>query len=706
MGPKTTEDASQCVSAERCKKAIASATQYAASVMKSDGHWSGEVHSNVTITAEYVFLLCYLQLDLEPHREALVLFLRHQQQRDGSWGIAFEHPGDVSTSSEAYLALKILGVDADSPMMLAAKDFILAQGGVAKVRFFTRIYFAMFGLLPWDAVPQLPPELILVPSYMPGNIYRFSSWARATLVPLLVIAYHRPTFALPNGSSSSNDFLDEIWHQPGQKTVPYTPPISTMFLDQNWIGLGATVVDGLLYYQNRLGFPPFTRLRKYAVQKCMSWIMERQETSGDIAGIFPPLHATIIAMHLEGVKMDDMRRVRAFEAVERFTVQDRRGKRVQPCVSPCWDTALMAVGLLDSCSAGDGQAAEVKPMIDSALQWFQAHQHLRPVGDWRVYRPHTVPGGFAFEYHNSWYPDVDDTQTVIAAFFKADPSFITSDCVVAAIGWILGMQCSDGGWAGFDYNNNHLYLNRIPFSDMEAFCDPATADVTGGVVETFGMIIRASSRKNLEKSGMVDLLGRMGDACDRALKFLVGEQETDGSWYGRWGCNYLYGTSNVLCGLEYFHGHEGYDFLNETVARGVSFLLRWQNADGGWGESALSYIKSPVQSTSDKAKAVESRQFARCESTASQTAWAVMALLAYLPAHHDSIVKGIAYLLDSQTDDGYDVTLENGQEMKGYSWPEPQYTATGFPGSMMLKYEYYRHYFPMMAIGRFLAKGR
>lgn len=679
---------------DRCRSAIESARRYAAEVMKTDNHWSGEVRSNVTITAEYIFLLCYLQLDLEPQRAALTLYLESQQsESDGSWGIAPNSPGDVSVSIEAYLALKLLGVDPSSPRMLRARDFVLAKGGVASVRFFTRIYLAMFGLFPWDAVPQLAPELILIPSSMPCSVYRFSSWARVTLVPLLVIAHHRPVFALPNGHSATNDFLNELWQDNAQKYVPYAPSFSAMFKEGNWIGIGAKVADGVMYCQSRLALPTFTVLRKYAVKKCMAWILERQEPSGDWAGIFPSLHASIMAMYLEGIAMDDPRMVRAIQTLESFAVEDHGGKRFQPCVSAGWDTALMTTGLLDSCPDEDhGETAvEARRNISKALAWMKSRQLLGAQGDWRVYRPYINSGGFAFEYNNSWYPDIDDTSAVILALVKADPASITSECVIAAVEWVLGMQNRDGGWAGFDCDNDHLYLNKIPFSDMEAFCDPSTADVTGGVVEALGLILRTCGPKQRESPRMADLLARMEQACGSALDYLVSEQEADGSWYGRWGVNYLYGTTNVLWGLEHFHGRPGHEDLDIVIARALDFLSRCQNPDGGWGESAMSY-GAPELSF---AKSHE-RQYSACTSNPSQTAWALMALLAYHPISDSRIVRGIAHLLETQTESA------SSGSAASLTWPEPLYTATGFPGHMMLSYEYYKHYFPMMAIGRFL----
>jgi squalene-hopene/tetraprenyl-beta-curcumene cyclase len=336
-------------------------------------------------------------------------------------------------------------------------------------------------------------------------------------------------------------------------------------------------------------------------------------------------------------------------------------------------------------------------MANNSIAWMKSRQSLGCVGDWRVYRPFINSGGFAFEYHNSWYPDIDDTQTVVLAMIKADPESIASDCVVAAVEWMLGMQSSNGGWAGFDVDNDKLYLNKIPFSDMGAFCDPATPDVTGGVVEAMGLMMRLGESKVPQSPRMAVLLRRLSVACDRALKFLISRQEPNGSWWGRWACNRLYGTTNVLSGLEYFHGRKGYGFLKPVVERGLAFLKYWQNSDGGWGESTLSYGSKGHDNS-----------YVRAQSTPSQTAWAVSALLAYCPASDPHIVAGVTYLIDTQTQEGHG-GLINGcvvGERMGRSWLEHGHTATGFPGHMMLGYEFYSHYFPMMALGRFRSKAQ
>ncbi|KNG83300.1 putative squalene-hopene-cyclase [Aspergillus nomiae NRRL 13137] len=637
---------------------------YTYNVVHSDGHWCGEMRSNVIITAEYIFLRQALGLDLKADGAAYCRYILSQQNCDGSWGLAPEFPGDVSTTTEAYLALKILGANVDVPAMQHARAFILKAGGVAKVRVFTRIFLATFGLFPWNEVPQLPVELVLLPSTCPINIYKFASWARGTIAPLLIICHHQPVYALPNGITAENDYLDELWQDPASKTAPYGPSLWELLSEGDITGLAFSILDKLLYQLNGLRSVPF--LRSYARQQCMKWILERQEPTGDWAGIFPPMHASVYAFMLEGYKLDDPPVSLGIQAIENFAWEDAEGKRVQPCVSPVWDTTLMSIALCDAASPN-------QQIVDRAIQWIRDRQLLEPCGDWRVYRPHLAPGGFSFEYTNSHYPDIDDTAAIILAQVKHDARSCHSPSVIAAATWILGMQNPDGGWAAFDVENDKLFLNKIPFSDMDSLCDTSCADITGRILEAFGlMILRAPAKGNA--SQLSQLGPAIRAACRRAIQYLASTQETNGSWFGRWGCNYIYGTSHALCGLAYFSQD---DTLIPTLAQpALQWLKSQQNDDGGWGESLLSY-----QSPERKGQ----------RSTASQTAWALMGLLAHLPHTDIAIERGIQWLVCSQKP----------EKGLGFTWPEPVYTGTGFPNHFYLGYDYYRHYFPIMALGRY-----
>ncbi|KAL5325582.1 hypothetical protein ACEPPN_006710 [Leptodophora sp. 'Broadleaf-Isolate-01'] len=644
--------------------ALKSAIRYASDLARDDGHWCGELRSNATITAEYVFLRQALGLDMEFDKRALCQWLLSDQNHHGSWSIAPDYPGDVSTTTEAYLALKILGIPADDPVMQRARDFVIEAGGIAKVRIFTRIYLAIFGLFPWDAVPELPAELILMPAVCPINIYTLSSWARSTVIPMLVMSHHQPVYALPNMKSSTNDFLDELWCNAAEKMVPYCLPLTELWKTDTTSFVFAAV-DKVLH---RLGGLRKFPTRDYARRKCIDWILAHQEKSGDWAGIFPPMQCGILALTLEGFSLDDPCVSRGLEAIERFAWHDERGKRMQACVSPVWDTILMSVGL---CDAGVCPSTEI---LTKAINWIKAQQQLGPEGDWRIYSAQQAPGGFSFEYSNTWYPDVDDTGAAIIALLKHDPSSASSSIVTQAAVWILGMQNRDGGWAAFDTGNDQLFLNKIPFSDMDSLCDPSTADVTGRVLEAFGMILSSSHAEKIPQL----FLGQLVSACYRGISYFASEQEHNGSWYGRWGSNYLYGTSNVLCSLVTFS--DTHPDVEDMVSAGIQWLKSVQDANGGWGEGVETY-KWPEKSGSGV-------------TTASQTAWALMALLSHLPTNDVAIRRGIEFLLSSQTE----------RKGEGKSWPESQYTGTGFPNFFYIGYELYSHYFPMMALGRYKAK--
>lgn len=703
----------------------------------SEDHWCGELKSNVTITAEYIFLRQSLGhwRGSNSSREPLSRYLFSEQSDDGSWNIAPGEHGNISATVEAYLALKILGHTCkESLAMRKARDWIVTVGaGIENVRVFTRIYLATFGLFPWSAVPQLPAELIFMPSAAPINIYRLSSWARSTVIPLLVVCHHQPIWALPNGKSHNNDFLDELWLDPSNKNAPYHEGIWSMFSKSDWIGCAFTAIDMAISWAGGMRF--YNPLRKLAIRQCMQWIDAHQEASGDWAGIFPPMHVGILAYLLEGYGEDDGRVRRALEAVERFAWQDENGKRIQACVSPVWDTVLMSMALAD---VPDSEQARfgVKSLREKALTWVMGKQLLQNRGDWKIYRPALAPGGFSFEYHNEWYPDVDDTAAAVIAFLKDDERSVISSHVLDAVNWILGMQCKDGGWAAFDVDNDKLFLNRIPFSDMDSLCDPSTPDIVGRVLEAFGMFqiavtqIEQSSRRPLQT-----LLQRVGVACNRGISFLQGSQEINGAWGGRWGVNYIYGTSNVLCGLAFYLNPDDEppmsSSLQETdhpqcltvhcmARRGVDFLTSIQNSDGGWSESIATYRYPKV--TAENSPHI-CKHFSS-PSTASQTAWALMALSPYLSTSHQVITNGIRYLVQHQTETSLmSAKKSDAQALAGHqatpcqssygfnesrthsaaeTWPSNVFTGTGFPNHFYLGYTLYSHYFPMMALGRYL----
>jgi squalene-hopene/tetraprenyl-beta-curcumene cyclase len=680
----------------RAARAVASARGFAMRIQRSDGHWCAELESNTTITAEYVFMRQALGLDLDRKRDGMVRYFFAQQKADGSWGLATNHVGDVSTTAETYLALRLLGIATDDARMRDAERYILAHGGLEKMRVFTRIFFAMFGLFPWSAVPSLPPEFILLPPSSPVNVYALSSWARGTIVPLLILLHHKPLFALsksqsarssearertknpasarssearertknPESARSSearertknldspqNDWLDHLWLDPTHKDIPYSEPLARVLRETgaSWTTFFTAVDRVLGGYEGlvRRVDGPLGKLRRYALKRCEEWMLERQEDNGDWGGIFPPMLNTVLAFFVNGHSMEEGPLALGLEAIERFSVDDAAGFRIEPCQSPVWDTVLMMIGLVDS--------GPQDPALARVRDWLARRQILEEHGDWRVYNPAGQPGGWSFEYANTWYPDVDDTAAVVIAFLKQDPSSRTSECVTRAVEWIVSMQNKDGGWAAFDKQNDKLFLNEIPFSDMDSLCDPSTPDIVGRVLEALGIVNDPKYR----------------DACARGIAYLRASQEPEGSWFGRWGVNYVYGSSNVLTAL----ARQGIAADDTMVVRAIAWLRSVQNDDGGWGECLESYSSRALMG--------------RGGSTASQTAWALMALLAYVPREDSAVRRGIQWLVDRQTSEG--------------SWDEEAFTGTGFPKHFYLRYNLYRHYFPLMALGRFVA---
>ncbi|KAL8871200.1 MAG: hypothetical protein Q9174_002919 [Haloplaca sp. 1 TL-2023] len=642
--------------------ALRDAVDFSFHTQQPDGHWVAEVSADITFTAQYIMFKYAMGFDLGD-AGALQQWLLQDQKQDGSWALAPKHPGNISTSTEAYLALKILGLGLDHPAMLRARKWIVGNGGVAKSRFFTRFFLATFGLIPWTAIPQMPAELIMMPASSPLNIYTLSSWARSTLIPILIVRHHEPVYALPNGCSPQNDFLDELWIDPSDKNVPFAPPLTQLIKERDAVQFGFTAADKLLAMLGGLKKFP---LRKRARKLCIQWLLSHQEEAGDWAGFFPPMHGSVWALLLEGFPPDHKRIVLGMESIERLAITDSRGKRIAPTVSPVWDTALMMSAL---CDAGMGNEARVQQAVD----WVKDRQLLGPQGDWRIYSPNEQAGGWSFEYHNTFYPDVDDTAVIVMALIKHDPHFIGSECISSAVTWILGMQAPNGGFGAFDYDNNSLWLHKIPFSDMDSLCDPCSADITGRVLECWGFLLS-------HKKGFWDrqLAHQVGVSSERAIAWLLQEQEPMGAWWGRWGNNYNYGTGNVLRGFTDFAST--HYRVRESVARALTWFESVQNTDGGWGEDLLSYTYPEMAG--------------RGTSTAAQTAWALLSLQPYHPHCYPAIEKGIRWLIDNQ--------LVNAENDQGKSWSTALYTATGFPKVLYLGYPYYHHFFPIVALSKYV----
>lgn len=647
----------------RAKEALEQAVQFSFDHQREDGHWVAEVSSDATFTSQYVMFKYAVGLDLKSDGDAIKLWLLRDQKEDGSWGLAPELPGNVSTTTEAYLALKILGVSSEEKAMLKARDFMQANGGVAKVRFFTRFFLTTFGLVPWAAIPQIPAELILLPPSSPLNIYTMSSWARSTMIPVLIVAHHKPLYALPNGRSPDNNFLDELWIDPRNKSVPFAPPLTQLLWERDWIQFAFTAADKVLAFLCGLKKSP---TRKLALGKCVDWLLEHQEEEGDWAGFFPPMHGSVWALILEGYPLDHDAVKRGLGALERLAVQDDEGgKRLTATVSPVWDTSLVALAMCDAGTASD-------PRMCKTAEWLKCRQLLGPEGDWRVYSPCQQPGGWSFQYHNKWYPDVDDTAVVIMALAKQDNQWIETESLIHAVTWIMGMQNHDGGWGAFDCYNNKMWLHKIPFSDMDSLCDPSTADVTGRILECFGYLL-SQQRDRLEDQ----MAKKLEASANRGVNYLLKEQEKFGGWWGRWGNNYIYGSGNVLRGLVHFG--ESDRKVCSALKTAVTWFESVQNADGGWGETLASYVSPDLAGRGGP-------------SNAAQTAWALQSLLLFRPATSQAIQGGISWLVKNQTV----------QSSKGTSWPTDFYTGTGFPNVLYLGYPLYHHAFPIMALSKYL----
>lgn len=730
------------------RRALQQAVDFSLSCQQPDGHWVAPVSADATFTAQYV-MFKYAHstegLCLSPSEShAIRRWLLSDQGPDGGWSLAPGLPGNVSTSVEAYLALRLLGVPSSHPDMQRAAAFVLQQGGVASVRFFTRFFLATFGLVPWDAIPQMPAELILLPSWSKLNIYVLSSWARSTLIPILIVRHHEPVYALPQDedqvgdeddfnrskrgntcSYSCSNFLDELWVDSSTKNIPFSRSLWDCFVgaDQD-----RDLIEGLFTAGDNILSQPWIKglmnsnkspLRRLSLRKCEQWLLDHQEESGDWAGFFPPIHGSIWALLLQGYLVQHQVISLGLEALERLAVHDARGKWLQSTVSACWDTALMVNALCDArltLALGSQQHSEsgglilsqaLQTPLSKAAEWLRGMQLMVDHGDWRIYAKTQQAGGWSFEYHNSFFPDVDDTAVVIMTLVKENPQAIHSKCISNAVEWILGMQNVDGGWGAFDINNDARWLHKIPFSDMDSLVDPSTADVTGRMLECFGFLLEHHrDQQYLDRDS--NMRKRLLAASKPALDFLLSTQEKSGAWWGRWGNNYNYGTTNVLRGLASGHYWRLSSAVHEATLRAVKWLRDCQNADGGWGETLLSYADAALAGQGD--------------STAGQTAWALDSLLRFSPASDKACQRGVMWLIANQTESpshrsgafsitsqlsGGDGTFsiqltQEPEQCKGASWSINRYVGTGFPSVLYLGYPFYHHIFPMQALARYI----
>ncbi|MGA7952923.1 MAG: squalene--hopene cyclase [Gloeobacterales cyanobacterium] len=631
------------------ERAITAAQNYLLALQHPDGYWWPHLESNVTITAEIILLHKIWGTDSHRPLAKAERYLRSHQRDHGGWELFYGDNGDLSTSVEAYMALRLLGVPANDPALLKAKDFILARGGISKTRIFTKLHLALMGCYAWRGLPSLPAWVILLKHPFPITIYELSSWARGSTVPLLIVFDQKPVYSIEPDVT-----LEELYAE-GIHNVRWELPKAG-----DWSDLFVWLDDAFKLAES-LNVTPF---REEGIREAEKWILERQEATGDWGGIIPAMLNSLLALRCLGYDVNDPIVRRGLQAVDNFSVETEDTYWIQACVSPVWDTALSVRALTESGLAPN------HPTLVRAGKWLLDKQIL-DYGDWMVKNPQGKPGGWAFEFDNRFYPDVDDTAVVAIALqdVHLPDETLKKEAIARAARWIATMQCKTGGWAAFDINNDQEWLNAIPYGDLKAMIDPSTADITGRVLEMHG---RLSRDKHLATRYASDLTPQR---LERGLTYLLQEQEADGSWFGRWGVNYIYGTSEALTALALIAPER----FRVNIERGIAWLVNCQNPDGGWGETCRSYDDPSLKGQGP--------------STASQTAWALLGLIDTTfcadAVAERSIQKGIQYLLSTQTDEG--------------TWEEAEFTGTGFPCHFYIRYHLYRHHFPLMALGRYSA---
>ena len=623
----------------RLRKTVEASRDYLLGLQKPEGYWVGELIVDTTVICDY-HLLMYLRGKIDRVKEAkIVRNILQRQLPDGGWPIYFGGPSNVTATVKCYFTLKLAGFTPEEPEMKKARATALRLGGIPRTNTYCKLYLAMVGQYPWKYLPNIPPEILLLPNWAPFNIFEMSSWTRAIVVTLSVIRSFRPTTHLPPEKQ-----LHELYPY-GVEGGPFLHPVESRFFSMKNFFVR---VNDLLGWLESLSWKPF---RKHALKVAERWILDRigPESEG-LAAIFPSMMNTILAFQCLGYSDDHPAMRKATRELEALEVDDAEHSdfRIQPCLSPVWDTAITMTAL---------SAAGVKPdapAMTLGADWLLSKE-VKMRGDWAVKNPTKVTGGWAFEFANDWYPDIDDTAKVLLGLRQArasDPAQ-QKGATERGLAWARSFQCDNGGYGAFDKNVNKEWLEDVPFADHNAILDPPCADITGRLLETMG------------KCGV----SKKDPQIARALRFLRETQEEDGSWYGRWGVNFIYGTWQVLRGLQAI----GYDMNEHWVIRGRDWLECAQNPDGGWGESCGSYD--------------DTRLKGRGISTASQTAWGLMGLLACGDLQRPSLRRAARYLMETQQKDG--------------SWEEKYSTGTGFPCVFYLRYDMYRNNWPLLALGEY-----
>ncbi|MEO0648771.1 MAG: squalene--hopene cyclase [Cyanobacteria bacterium J06650_10] len=643
-------------------QSIAATQQYLLSIQKPDGYWWADLESNASITSEAILLHKIWGTAAARPLEKAERYLRSQQKSHGGWELFSGDGGDLSVSIEAYMGLRLLGVSADDPVLVRAKSLILRKGGISKSRIFTKFHLALIGCYSWQGIPSLPAWVMLLEHPFPVNIYELSSWARGSTVPLLIVFDKKPIYPI-NPAFNLNELYAEGMQNVNWE-LPQNNDWSDIFL---WLDKGFKLAESF-------NLVPF---REEGIQQAEKWILERQETAGDWGGIIPAMLNSMLALRALDYDVADPVVQRGFEALDSFAVEDEDTYWIQPCISPVWDTALALRALVDSGMPKDS------PAMVNAGNWLLKKQII-DYGDWAVKNSQGQPGGWAFEFENRFYPDVDDTAMVAMALqdITLPDEALKRAAISRAVCWIESMQCKTGGWAAFDVDNDQDWLNAIPYGDLKAMIDPSTADITARVLEMQGRLAHDSAQTAKQQTARQHKsTGLLSTQSIRTgIRYLLEQQETDGSWFGRWGVNYIYGTSGALSALAAINPVR----YKAEIYRGAAWLMSCQYSDGGWGETGHIY-QDPAQKGKGK-------------STASQTAWALLGLIDAIASPLSdteqtqvqvAIQKGIEHLLDTQQADG--------------TWLETEHTGTGFPCHFYLVYHLYPQVFPLMALGRYRA---
>ncbi len=617
----------------KIRRTIEAAQTHLLHIQFPDGHWRGELEGDTILESEYILTMFYIGRGDSRRVRLAANYIREQQLPSGGWAIYKGGEADVSASAKAYFVLKLLGDDPKAPHMKKACHVIRHLGGLDAANSFTRIYLAIFGQYPWERCPAVPPEIILLPKWSPVSLTEMSAWTRGIVVPLAIIWAHKPHCPVPESANITELMVEGL--KPANE-------LQSGF----WKSVFNTVDSTLKLFENRKWSPQ----REKALKVCEQWMIDHFEKSDGIGAIFPPIINSIIALHCRGYANDHPLTASQIRELEKLEIEDGDVMRVAPCFSPVWDTALAMNALVES-----GMAKDHNRLLKAA-EWILGKE-VKEAGDWKIKNPEGEPGGWYFEYANEFYPDVDDTFQVLTALSKVQFNNREKEqrkqaAIDRALNWALTMQNKDGGWASFDKDCDEQFLTQIPFADHNAMIDPSTSDITGRGLETL-----AALGFNLQHP-----------VVQRAMAYLLKEQERDGTWFGRWGCNYIYGTWLALHGLKSI----GEDMMEWRYQASGCWIRSMQNEDGGWGESPRSYEDPGLKGVG--------------ESTASQTAWALMALMDTGDISQ-SVDRGIEYLINTQRDDG--------------SWKDDYWTGTGFPKVFYLRYHLYAVYFPLLALAMY-----